>query len=315
MALTAAGATRGTVELALRGRRADLGGRLFSAALLLALLLSLLILVVLIGSVVSDAWPVLSSRGVGFLTSNLSHFDERAGVWQGLIGSLILIAFVGVLAVPLGVAAAVYLQEYAHDTAVSRALIANIRNLAGVPSIVYGILGVVVFVQAFRSVTGPEVHGRSLIAGGLTLSVLVMPFIIIITMEALRAVPRGIREAAYGVGATRWEVVRSHVLPYAAPGVFTGAILALARAFGETAPLLLVGAVTGYLSPGGSVGLLETIRGVRYTTLPTIIYNWARLPGEEWKPLTSAAIVALLAVILVVNLAAILLRNRYERKW
>jgi phosphate transport system permease protein len=314
MTLTATRATRGTVELALRGRRADLVGRLFSAALLLALLLSLLILVVLIGSVISDAWPVLSSRGIGFLSSNLSSFEDRAGVWQGLLGSLILIAFVAVVAVPLGIAAAVYLQEYARDTRVARALTANIRNLAGVPSIVYGILGVVVFVQALRSVTGPEVHGRSLVSGGLTLSVLVMPFVIIITMEALRAVPQGIREAAYGVGATRWEVVRSHVLPYAAPGVFTGAILALARAFGETAPLLLVGAVTGYLSPGGNAGFLETLRGA-YTTLPTIIYDWARQPGEEWKPLTSAAIVVLLAVILVVNLTAILLRNRYERKW
>jgi phosphate transport system permease protein len=314
MALAATAATRGTVELALRGRKADLGGRLFSAALLLALLLSLLILLVLIGSVISDAWPVLSSRGIGFLTSNVSSFEDRAGVWQGLIGSLILIAFVGVIAVPLGIAAAVYLQEYSRDTRVARLLIANIRNLAGVPSIVYGILGVVVFVQALRSVTGPEVFGKSLVSGGLTLSVLVMPFIIIITMEALRAVPQGIREAAYGVGATRWEVVRSHVLPYAAPGVFTGAILALARAFGETAPLLLVGAVTGYLSPGGSSGLLETLRGA-YTTLPTIIYNWARQPGDGWKPLTSAAIVALLAVILMVNLIAILLRNRYERKW
>jgi phosphate transport system permease protein len=314
MSLAATGATRSTVELALRGRRADLGGRLFSAFLLLMLLLSLVILVILIGSVVSDAWPVLSTRGIGFLTSNLSSFEDRAGVWQGLIGSLILIAFVGVIAVPLGIGAAVYLQEYARDTRAARALIANIRNLAGVPSIVYGILGVVVFVQALGAVTGPEVHGRSLVAGGLTLSVLVMPFIIIITMEALRAVPGGIREAAYGVGATRWEVVRSHVLPYAAPGVFTGAILALARAFGETAPLLLVGAVTGYLSPGGNSGLLETLRGA-YTTLPTIIYNWTRQPGEEWKPLTSAAIVALLGVILIVNLAAILLRNRYERKW
>jgi phosphate transport system permease protein len=314
MAVTATRAARGTVELALRGRRADLGGRVFSAALLLALLLALVILVVLIGSVVSDAWPVLSSRGVGFLTSNLSSFDQRAGVWQGLIGSLIMIGFVAVVAVPLGIAAAVYLQEYARDTRVARALIANIRNLAGVPSIVYGILGVVVFVQALRSITGPEVFGKSLVSGGLTLSVLVMPFIIIITMEALRAVPQGIREAAYGVGATRWEMVRSHVLPYAAPGVFTGAILALARAFGETAPLLLVGAVTGYLSPGGNSGLLETLRGA-YTTLPTIIYSWAGQPGEEWKPLTSAAIVVLLGVILVVNLAAIVLRNRYERKW
>jgi len=314
MALAASAATRSTVELALRGQRRDVGGRIFSGALLLTLLLSLLVLLVLLGSVVSDAWPVLSSRGLGFLGDNLSSFEDRAGVRQGLIGSLILIAFVGLVAVPLGVGAAVYLQEYARDSRVTRALIANIRNLAGVPSIVYGILGVVVFAKVLRGITGPESSGLSYITGGLTLAVLVMPFIIIITMEALRTVPRGIREAAYGVGATRWEVVRSHVLPYAAPGVFTGGILALARAFGETAPLLLVGAVTGYLSPGGSGNLIETLQGP-YTALPTIIFSWSRQPGDEWAHLTAAAIVVLLAVILVVNLSAILLRNRYERKW
>ena len=314
MAITASAATRSTVELALRGNRRDVGGRIFSGALLLTLLLSLLILLVLLGSVVADAWPILSDRGVSFLGDNLSHFEGRAGVRQGLIGSLILIAFVGLVAVPLGIAAAVYLQEYARTSRVNQVIVANIRNLAGVPSIVYGILGVVVFAQVLRGVTGPESSGLSYISGGLTLAVLVMPFMIIITMEALRTVPRGIREAAYGVGATRWEVIRSHVLPYAAPGMFTGGILALARAFGETAPLLLVGAVTGYLSPGGSESLVDTLQG-RYTALPTIIFSWSRQPGEEWAQLTAAAIVVLLAVILVVNLSAILLRNRYERRW
>ncbi|MGZ8622819.1 MAG: phosphate ABC transporter permease PstA, partial [Actinomycetota bacterium] len=241
-------ATRASVEAALRGRRRDLGGKVFSALMLSALLLSLLILVVLLLSVLQQAWPVLTTRGADFVTSDTSRIASRTGVWQGLVGSLILIGFVAVVAIPLGVAAAVYLQEYARDSRLNRLLITNIRNLAGVPSVVYGILGLVVFVQALRSVTGPDVYGRSYISGGLTLAVLVMPIIILITMEALRAVPNGIREAAYGVGATRWEVVRSHVLPYAAPGVFTGAILSLARAFGETAPLLLVGAVTGYLS-------------------------------------------------------------------
>jgi phosphate transport system permease protein len=307
-------ASRSTVELALRGQRSDVRERIFAGVLLLTLLLSLLVLLILLGTVISEAWPVFSERGLGFLNDNVSDFESRAGVRQGLIGSLVLISFVAVIAVPLGIAAAVYLQEYSHDTRVNRILITNIRNLAGVPSIVYGILGVVVFAETFRSVTGPQSSGLSFITGGLTLAVLVMPFMIIITMEALRAVPRGIREAAYGVGATRWEVVRSHVLPYAAPGVFTGAILALARAFGETAPLLLVGAVTGYLTPGGSGNVIETLQG-KYTALPTIIFSWARKPGDEWKQLTAAAIVVLLVVILIVNLAAILLRNRYERKW
>jgi len=312
-AASGAAAASKTVELALKGRHRDVKGQLFATALLMMLLLSLALLVVLVVAVLADAWPTLSSRGVGFLTSNVSSFPNKAGVRQGIVGSIILIVFVALLAVPIGVAAAIYLQEYARDTRANRLLITNIRNLAGVPAIVYGILGVVIFVQAMQSITGPKVHGRSIIAGGLTLSVLVMPFVIIITMEALRAVPRGIRDAAYGVGATRWEVVRSHVLPYAAPGVFTGVILAIARAFGETAPLLLVGAVTGFLATGHQ-SVLEALQG-KYTALPTIIYAWSRLPSNLWGANTAAAIVVLLGSILVVNFLAIILRNRYERKW
>jgi phosphate transport system permease protein len=245
----------------------------------------------------------------------MSALASRAGVWQGIIGSLFLIGFVAVIALPLGVAASIYLQEYARDTRLNRLLITNIRNLAGVPSIVFGILGLVVFARALRSITGPDVAGLSLIAGGLTLSVLVMPIVILVTMEALRAVPRSIREAAYGVGATRWEVVRSHVLPYAAPGIFTGTILSLARAFGETAPLLMVGAVTGYLTPASGQSLLETLRGTRYTALPVEIFAWSKQIGNEWRANTAAAIIVLLVVILAVNAVAIVLRNRYERKW
>ena len=168
--------------------------------------------------------------------------------------------------------------------------------------------------QALRSFTGPNSFGRSYISGGLTLAVLVMPIAILITMEALRAVPRAIREGAYGVGATRWEVVRSHVLPYAAPGIFTGAILSLARAFGETAPLLLVGAVTGYISTPPGRPPLEVLQGP-YTALPTQIFAWSKLPGDDWRANTAAAIIVLLAAILIVNFIAIVLRNRYERKW
>jgi len=302
------------VELALRGSKRDIAGRVFQGALLLSLLLSLLILIVLLGTALSAAWPVVSTRLGDFVTSDVSRLPARAGVHQGIVGSLILIGFVAVVAMPLGVAAAIYLQEYARDTRLNRLLTTNIRNLAAVPSIVYGILGLVVFVQALRAFTGPDTFGRSYISGGLTLSVLVLPIIILVTMEALRAVPKSVREAAYGVGATRWEVVRSHVLPYAAPGVFTGLILSMARAFGETAPLLLVGAVTGYLSTSSSATPLEVLQG-KYTALPTQIYSWSRLAGEDWKANTAAAIVVLLVIILVVNFAAILLRNRYDRKW
>jgi len=303
-----------SVDLALRGKRSDVAGLVFRLALLGTLLLALAILLTLLATTLVDAWPTLSTRGMDFVTSNVSSIASRAGVRQGLVGSLILTGFVVVFALPIGVTAAIYLQEYARDTRLNRLLISNIRNLAGVPSVVYGILGLVVFVQALRAFTGPASFGRSYISGGLTLAVLVMPIVILITMEALRAVPKNIREGAYGVGATRWEVVRSHVLPYAAPGIFTGAILALARAFGETAPLLLVGAVTGYISTPPGRDLSEILQGP-YTALPTQIFAWAKLPGDDWQANTAAAIIVLLAAILVVNLAAILLRNRYARKW
>ncbi|HEY3213156.1 MAG TPA: phosphate ABC transporter permease PstA [Actinomycetota bacterium] len=314
MSLVAPADVRTSVDLALRGKRRDLGSILFRAGLLGTLLLALAILVILLVSTLATAWPVLSTRGWEFVTSDTSSLPQRAGVWQGLVGSLILTGFVACIALPIGIAAAVYLQEYARDTRLNRILIANIRNLGGVPSVVYGILGLVVFVQALRAITGPESSGKSYISGGLTLAVLVMPIVILITMEALRAVPRGIREGAYGVGATRWEVVRSHVLPYAAPGIFTGAILSLARAFGETAPLLLVGAIQGYLSTPTGRTPVEILQGP-YTALPMQIFSWAKLPAGDWEANTAAAIIVLLVAILVVNFAAIVLRNRYERTW
>ncbi|MBA3430571.1 MAG: phosphate ABC transporter permease PstA [Actinobacteria bacterium] len=232
-----------------------------------------------------------------------------AGVGQGIAGSLMTLLFVVLVAIPLGIAAAVYLEEYASDTRLNRFITVNIRNLAGVPSIVYGLLGLAIFVNVLGGLTG----GKSLITGGLTLAILVLPIVIITSSEALRAVPNGIREAGFGIGATKWEVVRSHVLPSAAPGIMTGTILSLSRAIGETAPVLLVGAVTGLLATG-EAGFFEQLQG-RYTTLPTIVYRWARLPSDDFRALTSAAIVVLLGVTLVANAIAIILRNRYERKW
>jgi phosphate transport system permease protein len=307
---------QGSVRAALLGGRRDVRGRMFSLMLLATLVVSLAILVSLLWITIDGALPVFQERGWDFITSNTSSIPKSAGVWQGLVGSLVLIAFVALIALPAGIAAAVYLQEYARDSRLNRLLISNIRNLAGVPSIVYGILGLIVLVQALRGVTGPGggAPGLSYVSGGLTLAVLVLPIVILITMEALRAVPQSIREGAYGVGATRWEVVRSHVLPYAAPGIFTGAILSLARAFGETAPILLVGATTGYFSNPSDQGFTEFLRGF-YTALPTQIYAWAKLPRTQWGPNVSAAIVVLLATILAVNAFAIVLRNRYERKW
>jgi phosphate transport system permease protein len=224
-----------------------------------------------------------------------------------------LMAFVALISFPLGIGAAVYLEEYAADTAFTRLVNTVVRNLAGVPSIVYGLLGLAVFVVALGDVVGPgPASGRSLIAGGLTMAILVLPIVIITSAEALRAVPGAIREAAFGVGATRWEVVRSHVLPYAAPGIFTGTILSMARAFGETAPLILVGAVIGGFNVRYD-SILEQLQG-RYTALPTTVYDWARKPAT-FEGNVYAAIVVLIVVLLLVNALAIYLRNRFERRW
>lgn len=302
-------ATADLVRRGLRGERLDLRGMLFQAALLLTLLISLAVLITLLVDVFIKGWPVFQARGGDFLTSNLSSFESRAGVWQGLWGSLLLMSVVVVFAFPVGIGAAVYLEEYARDTRLTRFINSNIRNLAGVPAIVYGLLGLAIFVQAMRGITG----GRTVLAGGITLAILVLPIVIITSAEALRAVPQGIREAGYGVGATRWEVIRSHVLPSAAPGIFTGTVLSLARAFGETAPLILVGAVTGFFTTG-SGGIGDRLLG-NFTALPTIIFDWSRQPSADARQNAAAAIIVLMAMILVVNAAAIILRNRYERKW
>lgn len=302
-------AARGAVERSLRGKGVDVRSKVFEAALLGALLLSLLILLVLLYDVFSGGIGLLRERGTGFLEGTLSPIPTMAGVRQGIQGSFLMMLFVVGLAFPIGIGAAVYLEEYAKDTRFTRFVNVNIRNLAGVPSIVYGILGFSIFVGALGGLTG----GGSVMAGGLTLAVLVLPIVIITTAEALRAVPYSIREAGYGVGATRWEVVRSHVLPSAAPGILTGTVLSLSRALGETAPLLLVGAVTGFLATGQQ-SFVEQLQGP-FTALPTIIFTWARQPNAAFRELTSAAIIVLLAVILVANAAAIFLRNRYDRKW
>lgn len=301
--------TADIVRKGLRRHGVDWKSVVFEGTLLLALLISFGVLGALLARVFAQGWSVFADRGTSFLTSSMSSIPGKAGIWQGLLGSLELMVFVVMIAFPLGIAAAVYLEEYAGDTRFTRFVTANVRNLAGVPSIVYGLLGLAIFVKASSGFTG----GPSVISGGLTLSILVLPIVVITASEALRAVPLGIREAGYGVGATRWEVVRSHVLPAAAPGILTGTILSLARAFGETAPLILVGAVTGVFFTGNG-SLLGKFRGA-YTSLPTIVYAWSKKPQPQFQQLAAAAIIALLVLLLTVNSAAVYLRNRYERKW
>jgi phosphate transport system permease protein len=301
------------VRQSLTGKRRDLKGTLFAWALLLCLMLSLLVLAVLLWDVISDSLPVWAERTFGdFLGSQLSANPEVAGIWQAFYGSLLLMVFVILVAVPTGVASAIYLEEYAVDNRFSRTINAVIRNLAGVPSIVYGILGLALFVKLWGSLTGPEVEGRSMIAGGLTLAVLVLPIVIITTAEALRAVPNSIREGAIGVGATRFQTVRHHVLPIASPGILTGTILSIARAFGEAAPLLLVGGITTFFQSGADSTFLDVLQG-RFSAMPVLVFSWARLPDEGFRALTAALIVVMLVVLFLINFTAIYLRNRYEK--
>jgi phosphate transport system permease protein len=301
------------VRRSLTGNKRDIAETAFRLMLLLSLLLVLAVLIVLLLEVARTAIPVFQDRAEVVLENGYSSLPANAGIRQGLIGSLYLMVFVIVMAFPLGIGAAIYMEEYARDTRLTRFINTNIRNLAGVPAIVYGILGLAIFVELLGPLTGPgSVQGRSLLAGGLTIGIMVLPIIIITTAEALRAVPQSIREAGFGVGATRWEVIRSHVLPNAAPGILTGSVLSMARALGETAPLIMVGAVTGFLATQG--GLIDQLQQ-RFTSLPTLIFAYVKKPQPDFQDLASAAIVVLMALIFTVNLAAILLRNRYERKW
>ena len=301
------------VEKDLSGSGRDVKGTLFMLALLIALLMSVVILAVLVIDMLNLASPVLTERFGDFLTGGLRSQPEQSGILQGLRGTFFLGVFTILIAFPLGIAAAIYLEEYAHKKSrLARFIDVNIRNLAGVPSVVYGILGFTIFVQALGGITGPNSNGRSVISAGLTLAILVLPIVIITSAEALRAVPQGLREGGFGVGATRWEVTRHHVLPYAAPGILTGTVLALARSLGEAAPLILVGATTGYLTSGDSL-YLDTLQD-RFTAMPIVITTWAGRPGADWEAATAAAIIVLLVVVLIAIAAAILLRNRFEKK-
>jgi phosphate transport system permease protein len=276
--------------------------------LLGSLLFSLAILFILLADVLAKGLPVFAERGTDFLTSSLSSNPAKAGVAQGIIGTAILGAIVAVTAFPFGLATAIYLEEYAGEGRLTRFIQINIRNLAGVPSVVYGLLGLSVFVALFESLGAGT--GRNILAGGATLAVLVLPIVIITSIEALRAVPIAIREAGYGVGASRWEVTRQLVVPAAVPGVLTGTVLALSRALGETAPLILAGAVLGSFSAS-----MDQVLTGPYTAMPVIVYDWSRKPQEAFRADAAAAIIVLLAITLFANAIAIYLRNRYERTW
>lgn len=252
-----------------------------------------------------------------FITSPQSNNPQFAGVRTAILGSLWVIGITIATAFPIGVGAAVYLEEYASDNRLNRIIQTNINNLAGVPSIIYGILGLAIFVRLLEPLTsgaafgvlesGSTANGRTILSAGLTLALLVLPLIIINAQEAIRAVPSSLRQASYGLGATKWQTIWHHVLPTALPGILTGTILAMSRALGETAPLVVVGASTFIpVDPSGPFS--------KFTTLPIQIYQWTSRPQASFRFIAGAAIVVLMGLLLMLNTTAILLRNKYSRK-
>jgi phosphate transport system permease protein len=305
----AAGHAADRVRKELTAGGSDTTGKLFQGGLLLALLLALLILVFLLVDVWSDGSSVLTGDLQAFLSQSFGARAPSSGLFQALRGTF-WIGVVTVLTFPLGVAAAVYLEEYAKPGRLTNFVNVNIRNLSGVPSVVYGILALSFFVGTFGDLTG----GRSLLSGSLAVAILVLPIVIITSAEAVRAVPQSLREGAFGLGATRSEVIRTQVLPYAAPGILTGTVLALARALGEAAPLILVGAIDGRLVD--RTGFLDPSQlQDSFTALPIAITSWAGRPlNSGFFERSAAAIVVMLVIVLLANSTAIILRNRFEKK-
>lgn len=293
----------------LHGRRTDRKGMVFHGLLLLAMFCSLAILVTLVARLMASGLHVLTECGCTFFGSGTAADPKNAGIWQGMWGSAIVGLIVVLVAFPIGLGAAIYLEEYAHQSRLTRFIVVNVRNLAGVPSVVYGLLGLALFVETFGSVTG----GSSVLSAGLITAILVLPIVIITASEAIRAVPRGLREAGFGVGATQWEVTRDHVLPYAAPGILTGTVLALARALGEAAPALLVGALTGFFTTAPDASVVDRLQG-KFTVLPVVTFDWSRKPDDAFRDNAAAASLVMLAIVLVASSVAIVLRNRYEKR-
>jgi phosphate transport system permease protein len=285
-------------------RRRLLAARVFEALSLGATLLGLVVLAVLVIDVFHDGLPRLDWQ---FITSFPSRRPESAGILSALVGSLWMLAITAVVAVPLGVGAAIYLEEYGSKGFFPALIEVNIANLAGVPSIIYGLLGLELFVRVLSPITG----GRSVLAGALTMALLVMPIVVIAAREAIRAVPDSLRQGGYALGASRWQVVQRIVLPSALPGILTGTILALARAIGETAPLITMGALTyvAFLPDMSPAGLQSP-----FTVLPIQIFNWVSRPQKGFHVNAAAGIVVLLVVLLAMNATAILLRNRYQKR-
>lgn len=282
-------------------RRRALADAAFALMLFAFTLLGVVFLLALFAEVFAKGWGRLTADPVAFLTSYVSRFPARAGIRAALLGTVYLMGLTALFAFPVGVGAAVYLEEFAPRGRLTGFIEANIANLAGVPSIVYGLLGLGIFVRGLGL-------GPSLLAGGLTLAVMTLPIVVVTSREAIRAVPTSIRLGAYALGATTWQTVRRQVLPAALPGILTGTILGLSRAIGETAPLLVVGAAVAiFTTPHGL--------GDQFSALPVLIFNWTSRPQPAFAEAAAAASIVLLALLLALNSVAIFLRNRLAIRW
>lgn len=286
---------------------ADWRGRLFEGLCLGATLFGILMVSILLIYVTLDAFAITQPGTSpwldwGFLTSTHSRFAEDAGIYPALVGSIMMIVIIALSAFPVGVGAAIYLEEYAPDDRVVELIEINIGNLAGVPSVVYGLLGLSLFIRTISMPSG------SVIVGGFTVGLLILPIVIISSQEAVASVPDSQRQASYAMGATRWQTVRNVVLPASLPGILTGTILALGRAIGETAPLLMIGAAaTIFNAPNSPFD--------RFSAMPRQIFTWASQPSAEFQyGVLAAGVVTLLVVMLSMNATAILIRNTYQRR-
>jgi len=273
----------------------------FSAVLFVGTIVGVVALATLIWTIVDNGWARLAADPIAFLSNYVSRLPARSGIKAALVGSTYLMVLTALFCFPVGVGAAVYLEEFAPRNRVTNFVEANIANLAGVPSVVYGLLGLGIFVRFLQM-------GPSLLAGALTLAVMSLPVIIVAAREAIRAVPESIRLGAYALGATKWQAVRRQVLPAALPGTLTGTILALSRAIGETAPLLVIGLpVVIFTLPND---LRDPV-----SALPLLIFNWTSRPQAAFAEAAAAASIVLLALLLAMNAVAIFLRNRYTIRW
>ncbi len=271
--------------------------KIFMLISLSATLVGIFFLLVLLADVLRDGVGWLDWQ---FLTSFPSRFPEQAGIKSALVGSAYMIILTAMIAFPIGVATAIYLEEYAPENRLTFLIRTNIANLAGVPSIIYGLLGLELFVRYLGL-------DRSLISGSLTMALLILPILIITAQEAIRSVPMGQREASYALGATKWQTIRHHVLPYSLAGILTGTILALSRAIGEAAPLITIGALT-------FIAFLPESVFDPFTVLPIQIFNWVSRPQAGFHHAAAAGMIVLLVLLLTMNSAAIVIRNRYQRR-